>query len=261
MSPRKAKASADPATEVKPSLPIASSQNTVPTPSVPKVPAIPAIPADGDFVVGSKWDQIRQTNAYEGSCWIYAPARVEFLAEASGALVTVAELLKMTTERITKIEVVLQRSTKRLFFRPAKEDATSYFDAAETSNEYLSVNIRSLLQTNGLEVKKGYQERYPVSLQVDSPVGPALMVDLTKVEERRQTAARKATKAGKVKGTGESSLTATSTKTKGSPAPSKGKAASKKAAAPAPEVPAEPVAEEDADLLEAEVDELDLNEE
>jgi hypothetical protein len=247
MSPRKAKASADPVTEATPFLPLAPSNFAASLPSVPKEPSVPVSPDDGDFVIGSKWDQVRQTGAYEGTCWIYSPARVEFLAEASDALVTLTGMLGLETEEITKLEVILQRSTKRLFFRPAGEKATSYFDVVDTSNDYFSVNIRSLLQPYGLEVKTGYQQRYHVSLQADSPVGPALMVDLTKVEERKQTAiskARKAAKASKAQGGEAEASLATSTKTKASPAPAKTKTGAKKATALTPESSAEPVKKE-----------------
>lgn len=248
MSPRKAKTSADPVTKAQPFLPLAPTKFTAVLPSVPKEPSVPTSPDAEDFVIGSKWDQVRQTGAYEGTCWIYSPARVEFLAEASDALVTLSGMLNLETEEITKIEVILQRSTKRLYFRPAGEKASNYFDVAENSNDYLLVNIRSLLQPYGLEVKTGYQQRYHVSLQADSPVGPALMVDLTKVEERKQTAiskARKAARASKAEG-GEAEASASAlTKTKASPAPAKAKKGTKKAApTPTPEASAEPVKEE-----------------
>lgn len=223
MSPRKAKTS-DPATEVM--VPLAASH--IGDGSSPFVPKAPSIPNDGDFVIGSKWNQIRQTRAYEGMCWIYSPARVEFLAEASDALHSVGQLLGLPTEAVTRLEVILQRSTKRLYFRPAGEKADDYFDVTQTSNDYFSVNIRSLLQPPGLEIKTGHQSRFRVSLEVDSPVGPALVVDLKKVEEHRRTARRKATQAAKAaKAKGEGTLATASTK-KASPAPAKAKKAESK---------------------------------
>lgn len=212
MSPRKAKTS-DPVTEVK--VPLAASQ--IGDGSSPMVPKVPSVPNNDDFVVGSKWNQVRQTNAYDGMCWIYSPARVEFLAEASDALVAVGQMLGLETEEITRLEVLLQRSTKRLFFRPAGEKAEAYFDVSETSNDYFSVNIRSLLQPRGLEIKSGYQSRFRVTLETDSPIGPALVIDLTKIEEHRRTAsskARQAAKAAKAKGAQAEGTAATATKTK-----------------------------------------------
>jgi hypothetical protein len=202
MSPRKSKAPVDSAAQ-SPDAPVqqlAPARLAEAKATLPKSPVVKPIPDDGDFVRGSKWTPVRQTNAYDGSCWLYSPARIEFLAEASDALVSVAALMDLPDKTITKVEVILQKSTKRLFFRPATaetEETEAYFDVVQTSNDYLSINIRPLLQSNGLEVKTGYQERYPVTLDGDSPIGPALVVDLTKLEERRQTAKQKAKRAAK----------------------------------------------------------------
>lgn len=199
MSPRKSKSpETAPQNLTHPAELLAASRLANVNVPIPTTPMVKPIPADDDFVVGSKWTPIRQTGAYESSCWLFAPARIEFLAEASDALVTVAELMGLAEKKIAKVEVVLQRSTKCLFFRPATETSVSYFDVGTTSNDYLSINIRSLLQENGLEVKTGYQERYPVVLDPDSVVGPALVVDLRKLQARRLTAAKKARKAAKV---------------------------------------------------------------
>lgn len=204
MSPRKSKV-ADPAPQAQrePAESLAASRLANVKVPFPVIPKVKPIPTDDDFVVGSKWTPIRRTGAYESSCWLYAPARLEFLAEASDALVTVAELMGLTEKQIRRVQVILQRSTKRLFIRPLAvkeeeaEESIDYFDVSLTSNDYLSINIRSLLQEHGLEVKTGYQERYPVRLDPDSAVGPALVVDLTKVEERRQTSDRRAKQAAK----------------------------------------------------------------
>lgn len=204
MSPRKRKMTPESVALQPPFLPLAPARlpDSV-KPSTRTVKVTP-VPDDGDFVRGSKWNQVRKTNAYEGDVWLYSPARLECLAEASDALLTVARLMGLPDGKITRVEVILQLSTRKLYIRPATEEAEEYYDVVESSNEYIVINIRSLLQPENLEVKKGYQQRHKVVLDANSAVGPALVIDLDQIEERRLKSsvrrARQAVEVGAVAG-------------------------------------------------------------
>lgn len=138
-----------------------------------------------DLISADAEAEVIKGNANPSGCWINSPAMVEFFASADKRLTRVANWAGNLVKRVDKIHARLLKGTKLMIITPAQpEDLT-----AIPINRYGSTatfNAVNLLAEAGQTVETGYRERYDVAfVPKNSPLWPALVIDLAQVKERR----------------------------------------------------------------------------
>lgn len=150
-----------------------------------------ALPSEG-FVRGSSKAEVKSSSSMGMKLWLYSPARVVLLSEPTRKLAEVAQLRGFPNRKVERVEVVLDTTTRRIFFYPpdptgADEDLQDAFEVTYRNDGlHAEFNIRSLLQPRGLEVERGWREKYDVKLEPTSECGPALVFQLTTTPVREK---------------------------------------------------------------------------
>jgi hypothetical protein len=135
---------------------------------------------DDDYVRGSANDDVKATGSLGMYLWLYSPARVSLLTEPTRSLAEVAKLRGLPDRKIKFVEAILQRSTRTLIIFPADEEVDDGYKVTYKSEGTIAeFNLRSLLQPRGLEVTRGWREKYAVKVDKETKFGPALVFTLT----------------------------------------------------------------------------------
>lgn len=172
---------------------------------------------------------------YRSQSWVHSPARLQLMSNSDKRLTKVAEERGMTDKRVERVRVARVRGQKIIYVVPTdREDVENGIEVKRAGSSAF-IDIITVLDPAGLTVEMGYKERYDVQYvpAEKSPVGPALMIDLSLPLERRvKTREDEQDQAGTSKAT---------SKKKSKPAQS-----SAKATEPAPEAKKSPEAKESA---------------
>lgn len=116
--------------------------------------------------------------------WMYGPAMFQFFAAAVIALQKLG-FRSLGTNTVDKVRACLIDGTKHVYIVPTDADDRSGIQVNRYSDQTW-INLVKLLAPAGLRVKSGYRERYELSLVEESPVGPALFLDMGRMQERRR---------------------------------------------------------------------------
>lgn len=144
-----------------------------------------ALPDDG-FVRGSAKAEVKSSTSKGMKLWLYWPARILLLSEPTRKLAEVAQLRGYANRKVERVIVDLHVPTRRIFFYPPDLDDEDEDEVNEDAFEvtyrndglHAEFNIRSLFQPRGLEVERGFRERYDVKFEPNSERGPALVFQL-----------------------------------------------------------------------------------
>jgi hypothetical protein len=136
---------------------------------------------DDDYVRGSAKDEVKATGSLGMHLWLYSPARVLLLSEPTRSLAEVAQLRGLPDRKIKSVEAILQRSTRTIIIFPADEEVVDdgYKVTYKNEGTTAEINLRTLLQPKGLEVTRGWREKYAVKVDKETKFGPALVFTLT----------------------------------------------------------------------------------
>lgn len=126
-------------------------------------------------------------NANEPGGWLHAPANLELFASADRGLTTVGNLDNIPGKQMERAMAWLVPGTHLLILKGAKAKDLSALPVnrwASASGAW--INLFTLLADAGLTVETGWRERYDIAyVEEDSPLYPALVMDLSQPVERR----------------------------------------------------------------------------
>lgn len=155
-----------------------------------------AMPDEDGFVRGSAKDEVKSTTSLGMNLWLYSPAKVQLLTEPTRALAEVAQMRGLPNRKIEAVEAFLHVETRTIYIRPAAEEVDDPYPVAYRSEGSVAeINLRSLLQPSGLEVTRGWREKYAVRVEPKTKFGPALVFQMTPKPPRERVSPRKSAKA------------------------------------------------------------------
>lgn len=127
----------------------------------------------------ARYEETLVRGQYKSECWVHAPFTVDLKAAAVKRLVKVSTLrggMNMVPE---KVHVVLDTETNHLYIYPTAKDDHGGIDLKPNSSSR-TFNIREMMYEYNLLIEPGHKVRYAVEYAgADSPVGPALVIDLS----------------------------------------------------------------------------------
>ncbi len=133
-------------------------------------------------------------NQYPSECWLQDPAILQFSALADNRMGRVNELRGGLRVRPDKVRTALVLPDRLLFVYPAANEDKRGLKVGRSKGA-ARVNVRSVLQPHNLLAEPGYKMRFAVEYAGDeSPVGPAMVIDLTQVIEKARLPEKKSRK-------------------------------------------------------------------
>jgi len=157
-------------------------------PQVPKVPETQSIvptPSDAGHVIHNSLNYTYQKSTQnDPGGWLYSPARLQIFTMSDQDLTTVSELRGRTVKRVHKVRASMVAGGKTVWIYPAEDEDVDGITVSRSSSA-VWINLVSLLGPAKLTVRPGSRELYPMTIDRQSPVGPALALDLTRMLERR----------------------------------------------------------------------------
>lgn len=140
--------------------------------------------------------EVIKGNANRSGCWVHAPAMMEFFAAADKRLTRVANWSGMHVNQVEKVQAQLIKGTKLIIIKPAPVDDLTAIPINRYANAAM-FNLVTLLAETGLKVQTGYRERFDVAyVPKESPLWPALLIDMGKLKERRMQPVSKKEESG-----------------------------------------------------------------
>lgn len=134
-------------------------------------------PAD---VIESDPKDLRRTNALPPSAWIQSPAFVSVPIEGIKVLLRVARKRKWSGNKIPHVRLMYLKSEKFLLVAPTLETSSKAVETSRTRKGPLTFNAISVLQPGNMTIIKGYKELFRVGMTDESPIGPAMVIDLNR---------------------------------------------------------------------------------
>lgn len=135
-------------------------------------------PAD---MIESDPKDLRRTNALPPSAWIQSPAMVSVPIEGIKVLLRVARKRKWSGNKIPHVRLLFLKTEKLLLVAPTLETSSKAVDTARIRKGPITFNAISVLQTANMTVTKGYKELFRVGMTDESPIGPAMVIDMNRV--------------------------------------------------------------------------------
>jgi hypothetical protein len=136
--------------------------------------------------------------AYSSSAWIHGPGNVEFLAVADDRLTRIENIEREQKQLplVNRVDRLIGRivpGTKLLALIAAPDtDLTATEVKRYDGDSSAWANYSELLASRKLGVDSGYRQLYHVAyVPKTSPLWPALVIDLSKPRERRQSKRKK----------------------------------------------------------------------
>lgn len=165
-----------------------------PTPMPGPIPA----PADASKVVwNTKKRYVVKPSQYRAGCWIQSPGMLVLFKATDAALSDIAEQRGLKATLVEKIRAARVGIEKKVYLVPTEADDVDGLEL-NRNNGKITCNLVSFLAPEKLCIESGYKERYEITeAGPDSPVGPALVFDMSKVEQRRLLPVRASAKSDK----------------------------------------------------------------
>ncbi len=135
-----------------------------------------------------------QHGAQAGSYgWLHSPTMLELLSMADARLTRVSDARGKPVKQVEKVRAAKTTGNKKVYLIPADDGDTDAIEVKRYDSSAF-INLKSLLGPTRLSVRTGFRERYAVEYAgEDSPVGQALVIDLSKRLERREESGAKKT--------------------------------------------------------------------
>lgn len=134
-------------------------------------------PAD---VVESEPKELRRTNALPPCAWIQSPAMVTVPIEGIKVLLRVARKRKWSGNKIPHVRLAFLKTENLLLVAPTMETSSKAVETARTGKGPIRFNAITVLQPGKMTVTKGYKELFRVGMTNESPIGPALVIDMNR---------------------------------------------------------------------------------
>lgn len=142
-------------------------------------------------------DNLRRRAAERApGCWVWSPGRIYFYKVVAKALVALARQRGWEVQRVDHIRVANLEGESRLWIFPTSEEDPERI-TLHWSRTAISANLSDQLVEWDLALPRKMRRRFYVQVNppVESPVGPALLIDLnapveTKLTDRRRNKAQ-----------------------------------------------------------------------
>lgn len=119
------------------------------------------------------------------SAWLHAPAFLELLRTADDRLTRVSEMRGATVRCVTKVRAAKVRGKRVVYIVPTHDEDPDGIPVRRYGAGAW-INLVTLLAPAKQTVPKGYRDRYAVDFAPEnSPVGPALMINLARPTDRK----------------------------------------------------------------------------
>jgi hypothetical protein len=135
----------------------------------------------------------RKGNQRAPGCWGHSPATFELFAAGDKLLTDVAELRGERVKQVEYVRAAMVEGSKTVYIFNTQEGDPDRI-ATHRYSSACWTNLITLLGPAKMTIRTGYRERFDVTLEPNSPVGPALAIDLTRVLERHKDSRRGKTK-------------------------------------------------------------------
>jgi len=116
--------------------------------------------------------------------WLHSAARLQMFSRADEDLTRASELRGRVVKRVRKVRVAMVEGSKIVWVYPTEDEDVDGIPVRRYKSS-VWVNLVTLLGPAKLTVRPGSRELYPLQLVENSPVGPALEMDLSRMVERR----------------------------------------------------------------------------
>ncbi|HLO02018.1 MAG TPA: hypothetical protein VK191_02795 [Symbiobacteriaceae bacterium] len=159
-----------------------------PSPSIPREPVEEPgedeedglVLTDADFAsaVGHEETRIlKAQNAKQASAWGQGPGQMELLVEGVKLAKWAAKKAGTPMSQIDWLIAKALPEANLVVVAPALEGAKGAIEA-RTRNGALHFNISDILRAAKMEISSGYRHLYPVKRVAESPIGPAIAINL-----------------------------------------------------------------------------------
>lgn len=137
--------------------------------------------------------EIIKGNQYPSGGWVHGPAYLEMFRAGYDRLNKVAEERNLPEPRVSKVRLCRVAGHKVIYFVPTTSDDVEGIQVTRYKSSAW-INLISLLGPANLTVRTGHSERFALEFAgADSPVGPALVMDMgRKLGSRRPRAKKRA---------------------------------------------------------------------
>lgn len=123
--------------------------------------------------------------------WIEGPGATTWLVEGGKLLFRAYETIYgQKTTHIDWVRAYADTAAKQLLIVPAQAEADDTAQVTKKDSN-LQINLSALLRKAKLEVASGYKEQFSVSLEQNTAIGIAVVVDMH-VAEKRKVISKKA---------------------------------------------------------------------
>lgn len=129
--------------------------------------------------------EVIKGNQHESGGWGHSPANFVLFKAAADRLLEVYRIRSgKAVKRVDHVRAALLEGTKTVLIFPTdKKDPNAIRVRAYGGKIW--INLISLLGPNKLAITPGSHERFDIEITTETPVGPALELNLSRVVERR----------------------------------------------------------------------------
>ena len=146
---------------------------------------------DPEYIFLDPNAKVERESKYGSATWVLSRGRFELLMEATILALEAYRLRKnVDAKHIDYIRACVQRGTKKVLLIPADKGETGAKKCSFTKSG-IRINLASLLVASKLDILSGQKELFPVTLDPDTGLGPALVVDMTEYIQRKPKSSKK----------------------------------------------------------------------
>lgn len=152
---------------------------------------------DSPVIYNNQQTELVNRNTKGVSAWLESPANLKLLARAYKALIKIARQRKMDVGEVKAVRAARLGNSDVIFIFPVPEDEPQAI-VCQFYSDHHWVNLRSLLEESDRLLPVRHNKRFVLrEVGSDSPVGPALVFDLSAAVEHtvdKQTTTKSAPK-------------------------------------------------------------------
>lgn len=144
--------------------------------------------------------EVLRGNQYASGGWVHSPATIQIFKATESRLDKLGVKYNLPEAQVTRVRACRIAGTKKIYIIPAAANDDTALEVIRNLKGAW-INLYKLLVPGKLGVPSGYKERYDIIEEDDSPVGPALLLDMSNRKERRKvkTSSKKKAAAKKAK--------------------------------------------------------------
>lgn len=135
---------------------------------------------DPNEIVESGPKDLRRTNALPPCAWIKSPAFVSVPIEGIKVLLRVARKRNWPGNKIPHVRLAYLTAENLLLVAPVLGTSPKAVEASRVGKGPITFNAITALQPAKSTITKGYKELFRVGMTNESPIGPAMVIDMNR---------------------------------------------------------------------------------